>query len=114
MFSVTTASECAWRGLYVYVRGRQLARVTLDPNNGTKPTLTVALPIGWYRSCTGEIHPRLIAPRIPLPYIPWRWCMATGYARPVLAVYKASQRLYHNLDGRYGWGSKRRRRTAGA
>ena len=107
---LATSQGAAWRGLYLYLggqsaHGQQLGRVVLDPNWGVRPTLKVAVPVGWYTSCAGVRCVRQVEARIVLPYIPWRWCSATRYARPVVALYKASQWFYHKLDGRYGWGA---------
>ena len=94
---------CGWRGRYLYVNDKQLARVVLDPGGeGQGPSLKVALPVGWYTSCTKVRCPRLWAVRLPLPYIPWSWCWRTGYARPVMAAYKASSLFWHRMDGRFG------------
>ncbi len=87
------AEGCAWRGRYLYRDGgAQIARVVLDPHGGVRPSLTIAV---------GRLELR-----IPLPFVPWSWCSATRYARPVVWLYKLSQALYHNLDGRYGWAGR--------
>lgn len=98
-WSVKTAGGAAWRARYLYRDGSQVARIVLDPHDGIRPTLCLAI----------VIRKRDLALRLPLPWIPWRWCMATRYARPVVALYKAAARFWHNVDGRYGWGSEYRR-----
>lgn len=100
--SIKTAEGCAWRGLYLYLRDKQLGRIVLDPNGGCKPRLDIAIPVGWYLSCAKLRYPRLFVIKIPLPYIKWKW--PCGRLR--LCLYKLSSRFYHNLDGRYGWYGK--------
>lgn len=89
----------AWRARYLYRDGSQVARIVVDPHDGRRPTMSLAIVI---RKREREL-------RVPLPRIPWRWCVVTRYARPVVALYKASQWFWHNVDGRYGWGSEYRR-----
>lgn len=101
-FRVTTSKGAAWRASYFYCRGTLFAVCGVDPGQcGLKPELFLGLPIGWYTSCAGLRMPRLWRVRLPLPRVPWRWCMATGYARPVVALYKLSSRFWHRMDGRY-------------
>ena len=108
-FRILAGGGAAWRARYLMAGRHQLARVVLDPHDGVRPTLTVALPIGWRRSCAGILCPRLLVLRLPMPRIPWSWCARTGYARPVLALYRASNWFWHGVDGRYGWGGSCRR-----
>lgn len=113
-FSLKDAGGAAWRGRYLYFRGHQLGRVVLSPRNetGNRPHLTVAVPVGWYTSCAGIRCVRLASVRMPLPYVPWRWCMATRYARPVVALYQLSTWFWCRMDGRYGWAGSCRQKGA--
>lgn len=98
------AEHCAWRGRYLYTsKGTLVARATLDPNHGIAPNLRIALPLGWYRSCAGDLYPRLREIRIPMPWVRYRPNM--GRLRSWL--YQKAQWFWHKMDGRYGWGSKR-------
>jgi hypothetical protein len=115
--TISSAQECAWRGRYLYLHmkdsngsGRLLARATIDPSPNScrwhkRANLSIALPIGWYTSCAGLRYPRLLELDIPLPYMHWHHPM--GGVR--LALYKLSSRFWHNMDGRYGWGSSYRK-----
>src|SRR5262245_12282405 len=89
------AERCAWRALYLYrADGRQVLRLGVDPHDGVRPALFGA--VGRWSL------------RLTLPYVPWRWVMATRYARPVALLYRASMRFWLGVDGRYGWGRSKR------
>lgn len=103
---IETGGGAAWRGIYIsrskhkLQQHPQIFRAVIDPHGHAgliQPSLEVAF--FYYHKV-----------RLPLPYVPWRWCMATGYARPVTWLYRLSQWFWHGMDGRYGWfGSCRRK-----
>lgn len=115
--SIQTARGCAWRALYYTGTSggekRVTAHVGIDPDP-TRPTLFLGLstsPRGDRSTRRGgnRTSGRSHSLRLRLPTIPWRWVMASGYHPVVLAAYQATQRLWHGLDGRYGWGTASRR-----
>ena len=93
LVTVKFAEHCAWRATYVSVRGSQVLHFGVDPHNGVRPTFFWGLRVarGW--SWGG---------RFALPWVRW-----TYPASPLrLALYRASSRFWHKVDGRYGWGSR--------
>lgn len=85
---VVGAGGSAWRGRYLYVNDRKVAHLGVDPDHGVKPRL--------FGSVMGkEFH-------LPLPTLHFK-----SPASPLrMATYKAVHRFWHNVDGRYGWGTK--------
>ncbi len=104
---VTFARRCAWRAIYLSTNGSQdwgpfqFAHLGVDPNNGSRPQVFGEFPFWARRTCTGRLVARVFRFRLPLPRIPWGWCMATKYARPVVWAYSLSHRFWHRVDGRY-------------
>jgi hypothetical protein len=88
---IKTAEGCAWRARYLYINGQQVAHVSIDPRDGTDP------------QCSGSLG--RFSFRFRLPRIPWR--MATRNTL-FMHAYQASQRFWHGVDGRYGWGTEAR------
>jgi len=78
----------AWRARYLYVNGAKVAHIGVDPNNGVTP------------QCFGSLLGRDF--RFGLPTLRWK----TDMGKLHLAAYKVVNRFWHNVDGRYGWGSK--------
>ena len=90
--TIQTAKGCAWRGVYLNIAGRQAFGATLDPRDGVRPALTLAV-LG--RSA-----------RVPMPYVPWRWVAKHGgYGLPLMWLYRLSRAFWRGVDGRYGWGT---------
>lgn len=87
-----TARGCAWRARYLRVNGRQVAHLGVDPNDGTRPQLF------------GRIFARSF--RFALPTVHWKHPMSPLRSR----LYGAVHLFWHMVDGRYGWGSKYRRK----
>ncbi len=88
--TIEFAEKCAWRAAYLFVDGRQVAHIGVDPNHGVRPRLFVM--VGGGRS-----HNFL------LPRVPWKQDASLLY----LHAYRLSASFWHNVDGRYGWGVKR-------
>ncbi len=86
---VEFAEKCAWRAAYLFVDGRQVAHIGVDPDHGVRPKL--------FAKVAGRSF------RFNLPRVPWRQDASPLY----LHAYRMSASFWHNVDGRYGWGSKR-------
>lgn len=86
--AVESAKGCAWRARYLYLNGRQIAHIGVDPNNGVKP------------KAFGGVGGMSF--RFTLPWVAWRY-NASPLLRP---LERMSSWFYHNLDGRYGWGTE--------
>ena len=117
--TLTFASKCAWRGIYLGLadpRGNdpeawprrgtiQLARLTVDPHDGVTPELSGAFPIGIRRTCSGSVRPRLFEFRVRLPVVRWATARTpSNWRRPAWAwrvTYQISSRFWHRVDGRY-------------
>jgi hypothetical protein len=103
-YYLATGRGAAWRALYLGRHGDSY-RGTWSFHLGIDPTATRPSIFGqvWHWSF-----------RLYLPLVTWLWVARGGYSKPRLLVYKAQQRLLHNLDGRYGWGGsvRRERRSA--
>jgi hypothetical protein len=94
-----------------------VAYIGVDPNNGVKPTLFGGVDLRWdmrfrlaYKLIRLSVGVNGLSLafhmfRLPLPYLPWRSSAGKLYRE----AYKLSSRFWHNMDGRYGWGSKYRR-----
>jgi hypothetical protein len=90
---ITTAKGCAWRAVYIRMNGRQVAFLSFDPNIGCgAPTLS------------GNI--RKWSFRVKLPTVTWS---AATRNRAWMFLYRQQSKLLHGLDGRFGWGTRRRR-----
>lgn len=94
IFKILDGGGAAWRALYVYVKGRQLAHIGIQPDNGVKPTLFGGVGFA----------PKQYNFRVPLPTIRWKY----PHGKVWLRAYKFSQEFWHGMDGRYGWGTKHR------
>lgn len=90
-----TSYASAWRGVYVTVNEKSLGRVVLDPTDPKGPRLTIAFPVGWYRSCAGLIFPRVYELRIPLPTVRYRSNMSAFRGRLFVRV----DMFWHSLSG---------------
>lgn len=90
--AVSFAENCAWRAAYLYVDGRQVAHIGVDPNHGVRPTLFLKVGRDNFR--------------YNLPRVPWRMDAGPVY----LHLYKLAATFWHNVDGRIGWGAKDRNR----
>src|ERR1700677_3891769 len=84
---VVKATGCAWRARYLYLDGKKIAYIGVDPNRDTAPQLF------------GGVAGRNF--RFKLPYVSFRNTSSPLYLR----AYKMSQAFWHGVDGRYGWGS---------
>jgi hypothetical protein len=84
--------------------------IVVDPGLGTghEPQLTLGLP--WLALRRGDRGPEVVvrfrvkAVRIPMPYVPWRYVMRSPAGSLRMRAYQLSQRFWHGMDGRYGWG----------
>lgn len=81
---------CAWRAVYLYVGAQQVAHLGVDPGDGVKPKLFGGLDVGPVHSF-----------RVALPAVRWRNEMSPLRMR----AYQLSKAFWHNVDGRFGWGS---------
>jgi hypothetical protein len=107
-FGIAFSQGCAWRAIYLTrgdpefpIYGSTVACVGIDPDHGVKPELFITLPTRLYRAHNGT---RCIGThdfRVPLPHVPWSWCIKSRYNRLVMSLYQASRRFYHSIDGRY-------------
>ena len=88
---ILSSKGCAWRALYLNVNDRQVAHLSVDPNNGSKPEMSGSLspPMGEH-----EIRYEF---RVPLPTLHWRSNASPGYLR----AYRAVRMFWHKVDGRY-------------
>jgi hypothetical protein len=84
-----SANGAAWRARYLYVDGKQVAHVGIDPTE--RPTLF------------GRIASHSF--RVALPRVPWKYPCSPAY----LKAYQLSNNFWHNMDGRYGWGGSCRK-----
>lgn len=85
----------AWRARYIMINGRKVAHIGVDPNGGTRPEM--------FGSLLGREF------RFSLPTLHWKYP-----ASPLrMRAYKLTSAFWHNVDGRYGWGSEARKRRAG-
>ena len=107
---IGTGRGAAWRGIYLHSFGRQLGRVTLDPEP-YRPTLSFAIPIGFYRAAAGRVCVRLFERRLRIPHISWARASGGGIW---LALYSIQARVLSGLDGRSGWFTPARRRRKAA
>lgn len=90
---VADAGGASWRARYLYVNGSKVAHIGVTPNGGTKPQL--------FGSVAGREF------RLPLPTVRWKYpCSPLR-----MAAYKVVHQFWHNMDGRYGWGSEYRRKA---
>jgi hypothetical protein len=80
--SIQFAEHCAWRAVYVFVGGRQIFRLGVDPSASRGPHLF------------GMVAGREF--RLQLPTV--RWTYPMGRVRTW--AYSACQRFYFALDGR--------------
>lgn len=101
-FQILKAERCAWRGRYLNLNGRQIARITLDPTGPYGPKLSVAFGFGnWSNVFDGLARKILWKTHIDfsfrLPHIPYRW---VARFRCLLPLYRLSQRFWLSLDGR--------------
>ena len=90
---VETGRGAAWRARYLRINGTQRCYIGVDPNDGVTPQL-----FGGYflhRELQGSF-------RIPLPTVRFKHPCSPLEAR----VYGIVRRFWHNMDGRYGWGSE--------
>ncbi|HEX8556711.1 MAG TPA: hypothetical protein VF668_01340 [Pyrinomonadaceae bacterium] len=123
---IENAPGCAWRGLYVSLilvhherspLAMQLFRVTFDPNNlQGAPTLSLGLlgngiPYDLRtKTRVGKLLDLLVWNwRVRLPYLRWR--SDAGSVRRFF--YAKQQKFLRGMDGRYGWGTERRRLKGG-
>lgn len=105
-FQISKAERCAWRGRYVNINDRQVARVTLDPTADRGPRLSFAFGVANFANVWAKPGSRLqrfifrlhVSARIPLPFVPWRWAARHEWLMP---LYRVSSRFWHSLDGRY-------------
>jgi len=87
---------CAWRAVYLYVGNQQVAHLGVDPGDGVTPKIFGGVNVGLVHSF------RLIHSfRVALPAVRWRNEMSPLRMR----VYRLSKAFWHNVDGRFGWGS---------
>jgi hypothetical protein len=84
--TIEFAKECAWRGMYMYLRDKQIFRITIDPMDGVRPHLGLGL-----------LHRSI---RIPMPYVPFLWCTRANYHPMVTWIYKVSKLFWRKVDGR--------------
>lgn len=103
MITAATSKGTCWRGVYFYLsdlqypnNGKQLGRLVLDPSTDYGPKITIAFPVGIYRSCADIYYPKLAVIRIPLPKLKWKYPASKLYLR----LYQLSQRFWFSLDGR--------------
>lgn len=87
------AGASAWRGRYLYLNGRMVFRLVVDPNNGIKPTLSADVGLGGGK---------MWGFRAILPWMRWRPNMGPVRSR----AYKVVSIFWHNMDGRFGWGTE--------
>lgn len=101
--TVRFADHCQWRGPYVYLFGRQVARLILDPQPH-RPHLIVSFGFGnfqnmglpaWVARLAWITHVTL---NIPLPFIPYPWAARCPRLMP---FYRLSSRFWHAQDGRF-------------
>lgn len=109
--SITFASKCAWRAVYVsrelpdgYGR-HQFFHVGIDPTTDRGPKLFGAVSNPFSRGGPRErsrfgFHFQW---RVSLPSVRWVYPMSPTR----LFFYRLSSQLWHGLDGRYGWGTKK-------
>lgn len=91
---VMNGGGAAWRARYLYVDGRKVASIGVTPNEGVTPQL--------FGSVLGKEF------RFPLPTLSWK-----NPCHPLrMKAYVAVRTFWHNVDGRYGWGSEYRRKNA--
>jgi hypothetical protein len=104
-FTVLKATGCAWRGRYLNLNGRQIARITVDPTASRGPTLSFGGGFGnfandiqtpWLRRLVWITH--VVDVRFRLPHVPYRW--VCRFPR-LLPAYRVSNGFWHGLDGRY-------------
>lgn len=89
---IKNAGGAEWRARYVYVNERKVAHIGVVPNNGVNPEL--------FGSLAGKEF------RLPLPTVKWKHpCNPLRFA-----AWKVVHTFWHNMDGRYGWGSEYRRK----
>lgn len=104
ILKLTRAAGCAWRGRYLDFRGRQVARIILDPTASPAPRLSISFGAGnwsnavesaWLSKVMWKTH---VDVSLRLPTIPYRWVMRFRWLYP---VYNAVNRFWFSLDGRY-------------
>lgn len=91
---IERARDCAWRALYLRVNGTQIAHIGVDPNHGTRPQMFGGVSLS--RTRHGEF-------RVNLPTIHWYDARKSEHH---MRAYRVVRAFWHNVDGRYGWGSK--------
>lgn len=80
---VRDAKGCAWRARYLYLNDQKVAHLSVDPNDGTKPTLS------------GSVMGRTF--RVNLPTLHWRTDAGPIYTR----AYQIVRHFWHKVDGRF-------------
>ena len=93
IIEIERAKGCAWRALYVRVNGTQVVHIGVDPNNGTRPQMFG----GFFLS--REKQGRF---RFRLPTVHWHDAQKSEHH---MRAYCVMRDFWHNVDGRYGWGS---------
>lgn len=94
----------AWRALYFYVAGRQVLHFGVSPDSGVKPTFFGGVSLGPYEVRGRRWNGKSLNWRIQLPVIRWRYATRS---KALMAAYRVQSRFWHQMDGRYGWGSKK-------
>ncbi len=89
---IMAATKCAWRARYLYINDRKVAYIGIDPNEGVNPQM--------FGGIIGKTF------RFRLPSLSWKYPCSSIRT----AAYKAVRTFWHNMDGRYGWGSKPKHR----
>ncbi len=94
------ACHCVWLGVYVYLFGRQVCRLTFDPTNERGPTLGFAFkPFGGQRLCVCSPLARFIEFRFRLPWF-LSYAFVTRHSGPLLLVlYRCQQRTLQRMSG---------------
>jgi hypothetical protein len=86
-FKVMKAEKCAWRARYVFVNDRKVFHLGFDPEQ-SRPQL--------FGSLLGREF------RLRVPTIRW-----SQHLKGIkLKLWRLQHSFLHNMDGRYGWGTR--------
>jgi len=98
------AEHCAWRAVYLYILGDQIAHLGIDPTASGGPQIFGAFyfvgprPWRWRRLWPLQSFLfRFTSFRFKVPHIRWQYRMPAWK----LAIYQRQQALLYRIDGRF-------------
>ncbi len=93
MIKVSFAERCAWRAVYIYLQGKQVAHLGVDPRDGVRPQVFGGIA-GGVTSETNWSH----SFRLNIPTLRFKHPSTALYSK----AYSLTSRFWHKVDGRFG------------